>query len=200
LNRDNLRALPNELRSLRGLARSCVLAACKSPALDSEWVEDAASAFNDLAWDQDLLGKVEFEDSLGRLHISLFQQNNPLSINQQLLRDGWLRILNKPDTRISHLVSTLREDEAMAKKKRLNVWHYGDVSDPEEDDKEAKGSWRGKHDDKKQAWGGKPSKAAPAAKETTANTGAKGKKDTKEKTTESSEAPAPKAKADKKKK
>ncbi len=53
-----------------------------------------------------LLAKVELTDHSGLLHVTLLEKSSPVSINKQLVRDGWLRVLQRPEWKLKAYVST----------------------------------------------------------------------------------------------
>ena len=137
LGGDKLRPLPAELAKIPALAHHATLAAVSAPK-GEEYRESAALAFNDLVWGQELLAKVELVDFNKVLHLTLHHESSPVSINKQLLRDGYARVAARPAGKLRELVGELREHEDFAKQNHYNVWEYGDVSDEEtEGDKPA---------------------------------------------------------------
>ena len=132
LGGDKLRPLPAELAKIPALAHHGTLAAISAPKSE-EYRENAALAFNDMVWGQELLAKVELVDFNKVLHLTLHHQSSPVSINKQLLRDGYARVAARPAGKLRELVGELREHEEFAKQNHYNVWEYGDVSDEEEE-------------------------------------------------------------------
>jgi hypothetical protein len=69
-----------------------------------------------------VLAKVEFQDASGVLHVTLYHEHDPVSVNGQLMRDGWVRIPAKAaDARLAKLVEELTELEAQAKKAHVRT-------------------------------------------------------------------------------
>jgi len=144
----DLRPLPEALSALPPLARSCALAGVKAPPETSEFADQAAEEFNLLvSGDHALLGKIEFIDH-GRLHLTVHDEKSPISINQQLVRDGWVKVLPRPPRKLAALCASLKADQESAKSLRQNAWAYGEFPDPEEDelanDNRPRGAGRGK--------------------------------------------------------
>jgi staphylococcal nuclease domain-containing protein 1 len=136
LTMDKLCGLPLDIAAIQPLAKPCVLAGCKAPSSSSDYAEDAAHVLNELTTDVEVLGKVEFtgkEDK--KLHLTLSTKDSPVTINQQMVRDGWLRLMDtrKADHKLKSLIGGMKQDEEAAKLARLNTWEYGDVSDDEEE-------------------------------------------------------------------
>lgn len=132
---ENLRELPEETKSISGLARPAFLAGLKAPTKNSEHFEGAAVTFNDYAFDRVLHAKTECVDKSNKVHLTLTDpEHKELTINSVLLRDGWCRVQEKPEWKLKSLVEELKKDEEIAKKARLNIWEYGDVSDEEEEE------------------------------------------------------------------
>jgi len=129
LKRDQIRALPNELVAIAGLARQCCLAGLRTPQ-NVDYKEESTYDFGELCFDRQLLAKVELAERGNKLHLTLLEADNPVSINNQLLRNGSLRADQKPHSRLDRkLVAELIKSEAIAKSENLGVWEYGDVSD-----------------------------------------------------------------------
>jgi len=138
LEEDKLRALPQTASSLPGLARPALLAGLRAPTKLNAHFESAAITFNDYVYGEDrvLSAKRETIDKTGKMHLTLTDPEHPdLSINAVLLRDGWCRVVDRPERKLRGIMDELQKCEDMAKQNRLNVWEYGDVSDEEEDDK-----------------------------------------------------------------
>lgn len=117
----NLRELPEDLAKLPALARAAVLAGLKTPAKNSEYFEAAAVTFNEVAYDQILTAKVECIGKDGKVHITLTCPNEAMSVNDLLVRDGWCRILERPEWKLKSLCASLKEHEDVAKKTRVCV-------------------------------------------------------------------------------
>jgi len=77
----------------------------------------------------------------GELHLTITPKDSTVSINQQLLRDGWARLVSakKAERNIRKIINELKADEDMGKNGHYNIWEYGDVSDDEAEDVPA---WR----------------------------------------------------------
>merc|ERR1712070_148392 len=133
VDQKNLRALPDDIRRLPGLARSCLLAGIKKPAPTSEYAPIAAEVFNEYVFGADLVAKVEHVDRSGKLMLTVMERDSDVSINQQMVHEGWVRLMERPERALAKLVNSWKEDENYAKAEHLNIWEYGDVSDDDED-------------------------------------------------------------------
>lgn len=136
LEKSDLRPITDKaLQSVTPLARSCVLAGVKAPSKTNDHYDEAREAFNTMALGNQLLAKVHYRDAEGRLHVTLHHPDNPLSVNQQLLRIGLARLLSRRvNPRLKKLVEEMKADEKAGIDAHLGVWEYGVVSDDEEDD------------------------------------------------------------------
>jgi len=128
---DRVRALPAEAAKIPPLAVHAALAGLSAPKAP-EYQEGSALAFSEMAFGIDLKATVEFTDKFGRKHLTLSHDSHPISVNRQLLKDGWARVQTRPDRRISKLINELQEEENYAKRNHYNLFEYGDVSDEEE--------------------------------------------------------------------
>lgn len=135
---DNVVPLPESIAKIKPLAKACVLAGLKAPRADSEYAEDAAHMLNELTGEGiEVIGKVECvgkED--GKLHMTLSTKESAVTVNQQMVRDGWLRVLEGKNVErgLKDLCKSLKPDQATAISARVNIWEYGDVSDDEDED------------------------------------------------------------------
>jgi staphylococcal nuclease domain-containing protein 1 len=130
LDANELRTLPEDLAAIPALARQAELAGIKTPD-NPDYKEYAESEFGDLCYERQLLAKVEMvEGKGGKLHLSLLEPENPVSINNQLVQNGSVRVEARPNPRISQqLIKDLKASEQMAKNLHYGVWEFGDVSD-----------------------------------------------------------------------
>lgn len=135
---DRLRHLPAEVAKLPPMAVHCALAGLSAPK-SAEYTEGSAMAFSQMAFGLELQATVEFSDKFGRKHLTLTHESHPISLNRQLLRDGWARVQGRPDRRITKLIPELQEEEDSAKRNHYNLFEYGDVSDEEEGEERVRG-------------------------------------------------------------
>jgi len=135
LNESDIRPLDKELSKLPPQAKFCVLAGVRAPAAANEYYDIAKDALYDMAYGRKLLAKIQMREDQGRkLHLTLHDAETPESINQLMLRDGLVRLANRPPPRLRKLVDEMRADEEYAKDQHFNLWEYGVVSDDEEEE------------------------------------------------------------------
>jgi staphylococcal nuclease domain-containing protein 1 len=135
---DRLRHLPAEATKIPALAIHSSLAGLSAPRAP-EYQEGSAVAFSEMAFGLELKATIEFGDKFGRKHLTLSHESHPISVNRQMLRDGWARVQSRPDRRIQKLVHDLQEEENYAKRNHYNVFEYGDISSEDESSKDIKG-------------------------------------------------------------
>lgn len=140
----NLRQLPESASSLPPAAKACFLAGIRGPTKNSDHFEAAAQTFDELAFDRVLNAKIECVDRSNKLHLTLSHKaeevegsEEPVSINTILVREGWCRLLDRPEFKLKEYVSALKPEQDAAIMARYNIWEYGDVSDDEEEEGEA---------------------------------------------------------------
>jgi len=85
-----------------------------------------------MAFGVELKASIDFTDKFGRKNVTLTHESHPISVNRQLLRDGWAKVQGRPDNRIKRFIDDLKQEEQYAKDHHYNLFEYGDVSDEEE--------------------------------------------------------------------
>jgi len=128
---DRLRALPAEAAKLPALAVHCALSGLSAPR-DPEYMEGSALAFSEMAFGLDLKCAVDFTDKFGRKNVTLSHDSHPISLNRELLRAGWAKVQQRPDSRIRKYINDLTEEQKFAHRNHYNIFAYGDVSDEDE--------------------------------------------------------------------
>lgn len=136
---DSLAPLPAELLKIRSTAQALTLAGLKNPALTSDYYGGAMHAFNEKAYGKLLTVKIEGMDG-NKMHVSLTPKGSETSINSEMVRDGWCRVLTRPLPKLQGFCKKLKGAETQAKKSHAGIWQYGDVSD--EEDEDTGPSWR----------------------------------------------------------
>jgi len=132
-----VRALPKDF-SLVVLPRQAHhgrLAFIRAPSINADYGVDAAALLKELVWDKSLVATVQFKEGQGNETVSYLSLGDPetkIPINAALVISGLARV-QKSRTK-SAFYERLREEEEKARKSRLNIWQYGDVSDEEEED------------------------------------------------------------------
>jgi staphylococcal nuclease domain-containing protein 1 len=124
-----LRVLSKELQTVPACARACTLAGVQS-SFQAEYKMLSTTHFGELAFEQNFSAKVECKDRNNKLHVTLVEAKGSPSINDQLVRQGLVRVVERPERGIPQsVIASLREAEAVAKVSNLVVWEHGDVSD-----------------------------------------------------------------------
>jgi len=100
----------------------------------SEKKVDAAAAADSTADEKQNEGSIE-TDITNNTDISLLTPTTltPKTINQELLANGYARIPNRYDRRLTEYIQPLLPFEKEAQNKHLGVWEYGVVDDEDEE-------------------------------------------------------------------
>lgn len=138
LDISRLRALPEEIgQKIPDSAHLCFLAGVQAPR-NPDYRENAISAFTDLVWERQLLAKIELADGYGRdrrLHVTLQDETSEnVTVNQQIIKDGWARVLPRVPGKLKDLQNSLKSEEKIARDAHYGVWEYGNVSDEDEEE------------------------------------------------------------------
>jgi staphylococcal nuclease domain-containing protein 1 len=162
----NLRPLPDDLQRIPPQAKPAILAGLKPPASSSDHFEGAAVCFSECALERVLTAQVEFTPPSGKVHVTLTDPEHPdITLNMMMARDGWCRVLEKPESRrLVDYCKSLKADENIAKQTKLNIWEYGNVSDDEEEQTTTKGRQGGTGKPAPAKGGGVPAKGGAPAK------------------------------------
>merc|ERR1712228_1091409 len=111
---DSLAPLPAELLKIRSTAQALTLAGLKNPALTSDYYGGAMHAFNEKAYGKLLTVKIEGMDG-NKMHVSLTPKGSETSINSEMVRDGWCRVLTRPLPKLQGFCKKLKGAETQAK-------------------------------------------------------------------------------------
>ncbi|KAG0258901.1 hypothetical protein BG011_002987 [Mortierella polycephala] len=132
--------LPSQFSSLPQQAQEAVLSFVKVPELKDDYGVEASNRFRDMVSGRQLVGVVEQREH-NVMHLTLYDpaisEDPDRSLNAELVRDGLATINNK--TRYArhpgnqNLVSKLQESMALAKRERLNLFEYGDITADDDD-------------------------------------------------------------------
>lgn len=128
----NLASLPGAYQTLRPAAREYALA-CAVLHSDPEYQQDAVQAFADATDNQKLLLNVEYKTG-GIEYVTLLNADTKDDIVKGLIAEGYLLVEPRKEKRLQKIVTEYRNAQESAKKKRLNMWCYGDFT--EDDAKE----------------------------------------------------------------
>ncbi|KAF9425874.1 hypothetical protein BGZ76_003048 [Entomortierella beljakovae] len=130
-----VRPLPPQFNSLPHQAHHAVLSYVKVPEIKDEYGLDAANRFRDLVSGRQLVGVVEQREH-NIMHLTLYDpaisQDPDRSLNAEMVRDG-LALINTKSRYARHpsnqtLLTKLKEATESAKRSRLNMFEYGDVT------------------------------------------------------------------------
>lgn len=138
LSKDRLAPLPEEIQKLPSTCRSCVLAGVKAPGASSAHANAAAHAFNQMAYGYELVAKIEDEDRNNKYHLTLTPKGSEISINSELVKGGWARVVPRPLPKLKGYCQKLKKHQENAIRNKLNIWEYGDVSEEDSDEKGGK--------------------------------------------------------------
>jgi len=101
-----------------------------NPPDDGAEGEEAAHALGAAAWGKRMCARVEDRDA-GVLLVTLLDDAK-MSVNEDIVSQGLLKVAKKVDKRAAPLVKVLQEKCEAAKTRRLGMWKYGDVDDDDE--------------------------------------------------------------------
>ena len=87
-----LKTLSPELLSIKPLAHAAKCAFVKIPTLDEEYGEDAAIAFDKMAWGKDLVAVIHSRDNDARDIVTLQYKEDLESITEGLIQQGYARL------------------------------------------------------------------------------------------------------------
>jgi len=125
----NLASLPSafSVSNTKGYAREIHLAFAKFHK-DEEYVEDAVATLMNEVMDKEVLVNQEYRNGSIE-HVSLQGSESKTDIVKSLISQGLLLLDARKDSRFSKLMSEYRAAQEEARKKHLNIWRYGDVTD-----------------------------------------------------------------------
>ncbi|KAF9104700.1 hypothetical protein BGX27_009982 [Mortierella sp. AM989] len=131
--------LPSQFNSLPQQAHEAVLSFIKVPELKDNYGIEAANKFRDIVSGRQLVGVVEQREH-NVLHLTLYDpaisEDPDRSLNAELVRDG-LATVNTKTRYARHpsnqtLVAQFQEAINVAKRSRLNMFEYGDITADDE--------------------------------------------------------------------
>jgi len=120
-----------EFSHLPPQAKPAQLAYLKVPSLKEEFGIDAKAYLGDLVWNKLLYGSIESKEK-DRLFLTLGDPESQFLVNAALVKNGLARVDKTANPAIP-IVAKLREEEEWAKRSHQYIWHYGDISDDEDD-------------------------------------------------------------------
>ncbi|KAI4383006.1 hypothetical protein MLD38_008892 [Melastoma candidum] len=145
---DHLRPLDPAVASTTGLAQLCRLAHMKVPSLEEDFGQEAAEYLSELTLgsSQEFLLTIEERDASGGkvkgqgtgtvLLVTLSAADSDHSVNAAMVKEGLARMEKRRrwDNRDRKAaLDTLEKFQDEARRRRLNMWQYGDVESDDED-------------------------------------------------------------------
>lgn len=106
--------------------------ACVSLPKDADDIQEAVAAFNEDTAERQLLMNIEYKGLNGDCVTLLSNETDPTQrkdIARELVADGLLCVETRRDKRLQKLVSDYISAQDAAKKRHLNIWRYGDITD-----------------------------------------------------------------------
>ncbi|KAL1918675.1 uncharacterized protein VTP21DRAFT_2697 [Calcarisporiella thermophila] len=132
-----IRPIPQQFTQLPHQAHEAVLSFVSAPSLEKDYGIEARNRFQDLTEGKQLVANVDYREH-GVMHLTLYDparsRSADASINAEIVRDGLALV----DSRVKYArryPSTLKSlEEAMeaAKRDRLNMFEYGDITGADE--------------------------------------------------------------------
>jgi len=131
-NTENLASLPSTYTYLPACAHEYSLAFIK-PYDDPENAEDARAEFFNATNGKELLLNVEYKSGLTS-YITLMSSDEKEDIGKELVAKGFVFVQKMRERKFQKIGNDYLSAQESAKKARLNLWQYGDVT--EDDAKE----------------------------------------------------------------
>lgn len=106
--------------------------ACVALPKDADDIQEAVTAFSEDTADRQLLLNVEYKGANGDCVTLLTNETDAAQrkdIARELVADGLLCVESRRDKRLQKLVSDYIAAQDAAKKRHLNIWRYGDITD-----------------------------------------------------------------------
>ncbi|KAL7636680.1 UNVERIFIED_CONTAM: hypothetical protein RMT77_012429 [Armadillidium vulgare] len=123
----NLAALPPQFGSAQPYAHEFALALVKFPK-DEDIVADAVEFLISETIDKEIKVNREYKAN-GLEFVTLQRVNDKVDLGRLLLAQGFLMVDNRKEKRMQSLLIDYRNAQDEAKKKRLNLWRYGDATE-----------------------------------------------------------------------
>jgi len=106
--------------------------ACVALPKDADDIQEALTAFNEDTMDRQLLLNVEYK-GLNLEYATLMTNESDVTqrkdIAKELIADGLLCLESRREKRLQKLVADYLASQDAAKKRHLNIWRYGDITD-----------------------------------------------------------------------
>lgn len=110
-----------------GFAKEYVLGFVALPT-DEDFAHEAIDALKQDTCEANFLLNVEYRVG-GTEYVSLVDEIKKTDVAQTLVKEGLLLVENRKERRLQKLVKDFKTAEAEAKKKHLNIWQYGDITE-----------------------------------------------------------------------
>ncbi|XP_042223849.1 staphylococcal nuclease domain-containing protein 1-like [Homarus americanus] len=95
---------------------------------DDDYIEDALTLLMSETMEQEVLVNREYRNQ-GQDFVNIQRADTKADVARTLLVNGLLLLDERKDKRFQSLVSDYRSAQEEAKRKHLNIWQYGDVTD-----------------------------------------------------------------------
>ncbi|CAG8444479.1 574_t:CDS:10 [Acaulospora morrowiae] len=128
-----IRPIPDNFKKLPSQSQEAVLSFIKVPAREEDYGEDAYERFRSIVDDKKLVANIDYREH-NLLHLTLYNpaqaQSPEASINVELVRDGYALVNKKLKyyRRYPNLTKKFEESQEQAKKDRLGMFEYGDIT------------------------------------------------------------------------
>ena len=135
-----VRPLDGGLNTIPGAAKPATLALIKVKSLDEDDGIAAGKMFGKLAFGKEMTARVHCVDE-GKMLCTLYEGEEPVSINQQLVKSGLARVISQKEAKFlsrqfssgfAELMGDLVAEQDKAKRARSGMWLYGDCEDDDE--------------------------------------------------------------------
>ncbi|XP_047478958.1 staphylococcal nuclease domain-containing protein 1-like isoform X2 [Penaeus chinensis] len=120
-------ALPMGFHSAPGYAHEFHLALVKF-CKDEDFLEDALAAFMTEVMDREVLINREYRVA-GAEYVTIQRSDTKADVAKTLISQGLLMLDERKDKRLQSVVTEYRTAQEEAKRKHLNIWQYGDITD-----------------------------------------------------------------------
>lgn len=137
-----LKTLSPELLSIKPLAHAAKFAFVKIPMLNEEYGEDAAIAFDKMAWGKDLVAIIHSRDNEARDVVTLqYKEDLESTVTEGMLKQGFARLKRNykreirpsdADKTIERVFESFDKAQMEARTNHCGIWRYGDIDSDDE--------------------------------------------------------------------
>nr|CAG4638262.1 EOG090X01F7 [Cyclestheria hislopi] len=105
--------------------------ACVALPKDADDVQEAIAAFNEDTMNRQLLLNVEYKSTVECVSLLTNESDSEQrkDVARELIADGLLCLENRREKRLQKLVASYLSAQEAAKKRHLNIWRYGDITE-----------------------------------------------------------------------